>query len=85
MNQLEQGLVVLTESLPGHSDPLLRADKLIDPWDSQYVYVTPGPSGSYLVISYGADGRLGGEAGTEEEDVTSDDLAGSQRTGKGTP
>ena len=82
---MEQGLGVLTTPLAGHSDPLLRADKLIDPWDSPYVYVTPGPSGSYQVISYGADGRLGGETGTEEEDITSDDLAGSQRTGDGAP
>ena len=32
-----------------------------DPWGNPYVYVYPGENEIYDVISYGADGELGGE------------------------
>lgn len=32
-----------------------------DPWGSQYVYISPGSSGAYDLISLGADGVEGGE------------------------
>ncbi len=33
-----------------------------DPWGNEYAYLVPGPDGhSYEIISYGADGRPGGE------------------------
>lgn len=32
-----------------------------DPWGSPYVYISPGTLGDYDIISYGADGRPGGE------------------------
>lgn len=32
-----------------------------DPWGNPYVYVYPGENGVYDIISYGADGQLGGE------------------------
>ena len=31
-----------------------------DPWGNPYQYVYPGSSGSYDIISYGADGQAGG-------------------------
>ena len=32
-----------------------------DPWGNYYVYLSPGTSGDYDIISYGADGEQGGE------------------------
>jgi general secretion pathway protein G len=49
--------------------PYLRKAVPMDPWDSPYVYVSPGdmnPSG-YDLQSYGADGVEGGEG--EDADV----------------
>lgn len=79
---MEQGLDALTVAPPGRSEPFLRADKLIDPWGRRYQYVTPGPSGPYQVLSLGADGRPGGAAGSDDEDITSDQLGPAER-GKG--
>lgn len=75
------GLAALSD---GHATPTaayyLGPDKLIDPWGNPYHYVTPGPDGHpYEVISYGADGQPGGAAGTEDADVSSINLRGSDR------
>ena len=32
-----------------------------DPWDNEYIYLSPGVHGDYDLISYGADGEAGGE------------------------
>lgn len=32
-----------------------------DPWDNPYIYISPGIYGDFDLISYGADGREGGE------------------------
>lgn len=32
-----------------------------DPWGNEYIYLSPGTSGDYDIISYGADGVSGGE------------------------
>ena len=32
-----------------------------DPWGNPYVYIYPGQFGEYDILSYGADGRPGGE------------------------
>jgi general secretion pathway protein G len=32
-----------------------------DPWGNEFVYLSPGASGDYDIISYGADGVPGGE------------------------
>ncbi len=78
----ELGLAALSE---GHAAPTaayyLSPDQLRDPWNRTYLYVTPGPDGHpYEVLSYGADGQPGGEAGTENADISSTNLGGS---GKG--
>ena len=40
-----------------------------DPWDTPYVYVTPGPNGApFRIASLGADKREGGEG--ENADIT---------------
>ncbi len=47
-----------------------------DPWDNRYVYVQPGEHGPYDIISYGADGKPGGEG--ENADIVSWDLKASR-------
>jgi len=32
-----------------------------DPWNNEYIYLSPGLNGDYDLISYGADGESGGE------------------------
>jgi general secretion pathway protein G len=71
---MQEGLEVLTDKPAGRSEPYLKPDKLIDPWGEPYKYEVPGPSGAYLVLSYGSDKQPGGEAGTDAADITSDNL-----------
>lgn len=33
----------------------------LDPWGNPYIYVSPGVHGDFDIISYGADGKEGGE------------------------
>lgn len=40
-----------------------------DPWNGEYVYLSPGTHGNYDIISYGADGVPGGD--DENRDITS--------------
>ncbi len=37
-----------------------------DPWNNEYRYVAPGQHGAYDIISYGADGREGGEGADKD-------------------
>jgi general secretion pathway protein G len=72
------GLAVLTD---GQATPntafYLNPGQLLDPWDRQYLYVTPGRNGHpYEVLSYGADGQPGGPAGSEDADISSVNLRG---------
>jgi general secretion pathway protein G len=65
----EQGLVALVA--PPDTDPMpknFRSGGYLekgrvpkDPWGNEYVYLSPGVSGDYDIISYGADGVQGGE------------------------
>jgi general secretion pathway protein G len=32
-----------------------------DPWDNEYIYLSPGLHGQFDLMSYGADGEQGGE------------------------
>lgn len=72
---MEQGLRVLTERPQGRAEPFVKPDQLLDPWGNEYAYITPGAESRYEVISYGADGRPGGEAGSENADISSERLA----------
>ena len=60
----EQGLEALRER-PGGIDkwdgPYLRKELPLDPWGNPYVYESPSEHGEYAIISYGADGKPGGE------------------------
>ena len=43
-----------------------------DPWDNDFVYISPGLHGDYDLISYGADGQAGGEG--NDADINSWEL-----------
>lgn len=47
--------------------PYLPKDIPLDPWGHPYIYRSPGEHGDYDIISYGADGRPGGEG--EDADI----------------
>lgn len=66
----EDGLQVLVERPEGESrwnGPYLRGSVPLDPWGNPYVYRFPSERSDYEVISYGKDGRPGGEG--EDADV----------------
>jgi general secretion pathway protein G len=70
------GLAALSD---GHAAPTasyyLQPDQLLDPWDRAYLFIAPGPDGHpYEIVSYGADGRPGGEG--EDADLSSVRLRG---------
>ena len=43
-----------------------------DPWDNDYIYLSPGTRGDFDLISYGPDGVAGGEG--KNEDINNWDL-----------
>lgn len=67
-----EGLPAL-QSKPASADkwngPYLKKDVPADPWGHSYVYRSPGRNGAYEILSYGADGKEGGEG--EHADITS--------------
>ena len=68
-----QALMVLPTMDPPTNwrGPYLRKAVPVDPWGHTYVYLSPGevnPKG-FDLISYGADGKLGGEG--EDADIVS--------------
>jgi general secretion pathway protein G len=68
----EEGLAILTARTPQFPDGLINRVPT-DPWGNDYVYNSPGRNGNpFEIISYGADGREGGE--NENADITSIDL-----------
>ncbi|GAB1342067.1 type II secretion system major pseudopilin GspG [Gemmatimonas sp.] len=64
----EQGLAALVEAptVDGTANwrgPYLRRAVPLDPWGTPYVYRSPGEknAGGFDLLSYGADGRAGGD------------------------
>lgn len=60
----QQGLAGLRTRQEGESKwngPYLKKDTPADPWGTPYIYRAPGRNGGYEIISYGADGKEGGE------------------------
>lgn len=62
IGQYPQSLGELRKSShPRWDGPYLPKDIPMDPWGNEYVYKIPGEDGkSYTLMSYGADGKLGG-------------------------
>ncbi len=59
-----QGLEALRQRPDGidkWDGPYLRKELPMDPWGNSYVYESPSEHGEYAIISYGADGKPGGE------------------------
>ena len=46
--------------------PYLKKEVPADPWGNAYVYRAPGRNGGYEIVSFGADGREGGEGFDED-------------------
>ena len=68
----EQGLAALREKPDGvdkWDGPYLRKELPLDPWGNPYVYESPSEHGEYAIMSYGADGTLGGEG--DDMDIVS--------------
>ena len=69
----QEGLQALISAPPGVANwngPYWKKSTLPkDPWGNEYKYVAPGQSGPYDVVSYGADGKEGGEG--VNKDITS--------------
>jgi general secretion pathway protein G len=60
----EQGLKTLRERPDGidiWDGPYLRKELPLDPWGNPYVYESPSEHGDFAILSYGADGKLGGD------------------------
>lgn len=56
-----QALRVRPNGVDNWDGPYLPKDIPLDPWGHPYVYRCPSEHGDYEIISYGADGREGGE------------------------
>ena len=66
----EQGLDALRNQPQGvdmWDGPYLPKDVPLDPWGNPYEYKSPGDHNEYDLVSYGADGKVGGE--DENQDV----------------
>jgi general secretion pathway protein G len=66
----QEGLDALFTLPPGvkkWNGPYLKKQIPADPWDRPYIYRNPGKHGAYEILSYGADGRAGGEG--EDSDI----------------
>lgn len=48
--------------------PYLKKSLPMDPWGKPYLYQIPGTKGEYDLLSYGRDGKPGGDG--EDKDVT---------------
>ena len=67
----EEGLISLVARPPNEpkwDGPYLTKDVPADPWGNPYVFKNPGEHGEYDLLSYGKDGKPGGEG--EAADVT---------------
>jgi general secretion pathway protein G len=76
----EQGLQALVEP-PDVGEPakrwreggyLEKGKVPKDPWNNDYIYLSPGAKGDYDIISYGADGEPGGDG--KDRDITNWDI-----------
>ncbi|HLS87419.1 MAG TPA: type II secretion system major pseudopilin GspG [Burkholderiales bacterium] len=62
-----QALVVKPAAAGEWRGPYLKKAVPLDPWGKSYVYKVPGDTGEYTILSYGRDGKPGGEG--EDADI----------------
>ncbi|MFZ2161161.1 MAG: type II secretion system major pseudopilin GspG [Sideroxyarcus sp.] len=68
---METGLAALVArpaNEPRWDGPYLSKGVPLDPWGNAYVFKSPGEHGDYDLLSYGKDGKPGGEG--EAADIT---------------
>lgn len=71
----DEGLEILTQRTDQLPEPLLQSRAVpSDPWGRPYQFNSPGRQEPYEIISYGADGREGGQDG--DADIVSWLLSG---------
>jgi general secretion pathway protein G len=72
-----QSLITAPAGVPNWNGPYWKKSTVPkDPWTHDYQYVSPGTHGAYDIISYGADGKEGGDGA--DKDITSWDQSSSQ-------
>ena len=72
----EEGLEALAAPSDQYVDGLLSKVP-VDPWKNSYQYNQPGRKGPFEVVSFGADGREGGEGA--DRDISSDELSEAKK------
>jgi general secretion pathway protein G len=69
----QEGLQALIAAPPGLGNwngPYWKKSQLPkDPWTNEYRYASPGQHGAYDIVSYGADGKEGGDG--PDKDIAS--------------
>jgi general secretion pathway protein G len=68
----QEGLLALRKKPDGvakWNGPYVKKEIPLDPWGNPYQYRAPGRNGGFDIISFGADGREGGE--DENKDINS--------------
>ena len=61
-------LLAAPSGLANWNGPYIRDAKLLkDPWSNDFIYRAPGEKGPFDILSFGADGKEGGEG--ENKDV----------------
>jgi len=62
-----QALISAPPGLPNWNGPYRKKSTLPkDPWGNEYRYSAPGQHGPYDIMSYGADGKEGGEGANKD-------------------
>lgn len=65
-----QALIAAPAGVSNWNGPYWKKKELPkDPWGNEYKYTAPGTHGAYDIVSWGADGKEGGEG--SDKDITS--------------
>jgi general secretion pathway protein G len=65
-----QALITSPAGVTNWNGPYWKKETLPkDPWGNEYKYIFPGQHGAYDIVSYGADGKEGGDG--VDKDITS--------------
>lgn len=67
----QEGLnsLVTNPGIEKWNGPYLKKGIAPDPWGNPYIYLCPGTHGEYDLLSYGRDGKVGGDG--EDQDIAS--------------
>lgn len=61
--------LIRNPGVQGWDGPYLQGNLPKDPWSNSYIFMVPGRSSEFEIISYGSDGQPGGSG--EAEDISS--------------